>query len=72
MKLYELKREEVAVITQINGGFEEKLSPLGLRVGARIKAVRYAPFSKGIIIEVYGCLLFLRDEACSLIEVKRA
>lgn len=73
MVICDLRINERAVITEICGDekFVKRFKALGVKVGDKIKIVRFAPFNDPMEIEVNGFLLALRRENAKKIKVER-
>ena len=71
INLTSLKVKESGYITKINGNLKLKtrLLELGFTKGALVTILNISTLKKSYLIEIRGCVLALRYEVVSLIEV---
>lgn len=71
MKLTEIKNEESAFVTQIegNGSFRARLGEMGFVKGQQIKRLYASPIGNPIVFEIMGSKVALRKQEAACIEV---
>ena len=72
MKLSELMPGQAARVLRVDAppALQERLCRLNVRPGARVRALRRAPFGGGLLVEAAGVRLALRDSLAASVEVR--